>query len=477
MIRKNNVTEIKWMFYIFTILAFLLAPNSVIAQTAQEKLDLIRSSQEGSSPLFFQTEGSPLSLNCLDDFANPSEFFVRDGLPNFFNKMKKGNDVAIGYLGGSITRAPYMYRIQSLQYIQQMYPEIKVTGLNAGISGTGADLGACRLYDQLLRHNPDLIFIEFAVNRAYPEGVEGIIRQIWQHDPTIDICLIYTISSGQGQIYTTGRVPDNIINLENLAEHYSIPSVHMGLQSGFLEEQGKLIWKGDPETIKDQIVFSTDGLHPLKPGGDLYAHAIARAMLKMRTCTETIAHLLPKPLLPDNWEDAKMLDPLSFATFEGDWKKLDITNNSKLKAYSDWFPYIMQSEKPGSSFSFQFEGEMFGLFDVGGPEAGQIEIEINGKPASLQQVDMENYIQTNDGVSQQPINRFNRYCNDRYRGQCFFVKVNPGKHNVKIILSPKKVNKKQILGKKQLKDINENPKRYNKTDLYLGKILIRGAID
>ena len=40
-------------------------------------------------------------------------------------------------------------------------------GLNAVISGTGSDLGAFRVSEQLLKYKPDLIFIEFAVNGAF----------------------------------------------------------------------------------------------------------------------------------------------------------------------------------------------------------------------------------------------------------------------------------------------------------------------
>src|SRR5690606_36001811 len=104
-------------------------------------------------------------------------------------------------IGGSITQGNVCYRPQTAKYLQSMFPDVPLKAINAGVSGTGTDLGACRLQDQLLQYHPDLIFVEFAVNGAYAPGMEGIIRQIWQFDPEIDICLIYTINNGQTKIY------------------------------------------------------------------------------------------------------------------------------------------------------------------------------------------------------------------------------------------------------------------------------------
>lgn len=452
--------------------------TTCIAQNAinNEQENLIAASQTGASPLFFYPGDPALVSLDIPYFQNANEFSVRDGLPNFFNKIKSNKNVTVGYIGGSITRSDNMYRSQSLNFIQSMFPNVKVTGINAGISGTGADLGACRIEDQILKYNPDLVFIEFAVNRAFAEGVEGIIRQIWQCNPKIDICMIYTISEGQTQIYAEGGVPPNISNLERLADYYAIPSVHMGMQVAFLEKQGKVQWKGNPDISLDKVVLSADGIHPLEAGGNLYAESIVRAMQKMKDHSNSVAHALRHPLFVDNWEDAKMLSPLEIASFDNNWVKVNPMCDSSLTQYADWFQYVMKAEKPGSSFSFQFEGSMFGVFDIGGPETGLLEIEMDGQPLFLKQLDMENYIPESDISSTKTINRFNRYCNNRYRGQCAFIKVSPGKHKVKISLSDKIPDKVKILGETQLKDITEYPEKYNQSVEYLGKILIRGKL-
>ena len=232
----------------------------------------------------------------------------------------------------------------------------------------------------------------------------------------------------------------------------------MGIEASYLEKQGKLVWKGAPDLTKDKILFSEDGVHPLEAGGNLYAAAIARAFLQFKKNTKTKENLLPRPLFSDNWEDAKMYDPKEIATFEGEWQTIDPSSNENLNQFSSWFPYVLKADK-GASFSFKFDGSSFGLFDIGGPEVGQLKIELDEKPLYLNRFKSTTFIQSNEVTELRLINRFNRACNNRYRGQYFMIKVEPGKHHVKISVSEEKSDKIKILGKNKLTDINEFPKK------------------
>lgn len=418
---------------------------------------LIAVSQAGAMPIFFDPSDVYAPVISTADYKDSLECLVRGGIPNFFCKMHTVDSVTIGYIGGSITRGDNMYRNQSAEFIQQMYPGVRIKAINAGVSGTGTAMGACRIKEQLLKYHPDLVFIEFAVNGAFREGMEGMIRQILRFDPFIDICLLYTIREGQTTTYTQGGIPANIEGLEKIANYYHIPSIHMGLQASFLEKNKKLVWKNAATSADGRIVFSKDGIHPLKAGGNLYAAAIARSMIKMQAVNKRVRHLLPPPLLADNWEDARMLDPLKSAVFSKEWSSVKPEKIPLLKSFAPWFPYIMQACKSGASFSFRFSGNMVGMFDIGGPEAGQLLLNVDGQDVQL-------------------INRFNQYCNNRYRGQCEFIQLDKGIHTVRFTISPVKANKRKILGRNQQKDILSHPEKYGRTCEMLGKILIRGEI-
>lgn len=464
------------LFLFFSMLIVFPFLNRAQNNHAKMSDDIIAASQSLASPLFFDVAKSTIPIIHTENFAHQDEFKIREGLPNFFSKIKKGKSVTIGYLGGSITRADKQYRLQLAKFIQNMFPAIKMNGINAGVSGTGTELGACRLYDQVLKYQPDLIFVEFAVNGAFPDGMEGIIRQIWKQNPQIDICLIYTISAGQTKVYANGKVPQNIQQLEKIADHYRIPSVHMGLQAAMLENEGKLLWKVDSVLTTDKIIFSEDGTHPLEAGGNLYAQAIARAMLAMKINSTNLIHQLQEPLIEDNWEDAKMLDPKSFATFSSEWETVDPKTNEYLKQFAGWFPYVMKAEKPGSLISFQFNGSMLGLFDIGGPEVGQIELELDGVHINLEEKSPIKFVSSANLSATKAINRFNKNCNNRYRGQSFFINIKPGLHQVVLKIAADIPDKTAILGAAQLTDITLNPMKYNQSVIYVGKILIRGNV-
>lgn len=447
-------------------------------QADERSKDIIAASQTGARPLFFDPGNRETATVDPGTFKDSLECIVRGGLPHFFKKAESGQPVTIGYIGGSITRGDDMYRNQSAKFIQNMFPRVKMKAINAGVSGTGTDLGACRIHDQLLQYHPDLIFIEFAVNGAFRPGMEGMIRQIWKFDPGIDICLLYTIRGDQWQEYAKGRVPENIRGLEEIACYYHIPSVHLGIETSMLDKAGKLVWKGDAGKIHDKIVFSMDGVHPLKAGGDLYAKAIARSMLKLKKLGSTLGdHRLGKPLLADNWEDAQMLDPRQTATFSSGWKSVDPLSTDNLRQYKPWFPYIMKADTPGASFSFQFNGNMVGLFDIGGPEAGQLSLTVDGKRIGLVRQPHTLAWKAVPGNKGMPLlNRFNKNCNNRYRGQCEFVTLNDGPHTVRFSISSNKADKARILGAGQQEDIHLHPEKYDQTAEFLGKILIRGEV-
>jgi Lysophospholipase L1 and related esterases len=440
----------KWIGIGFLLM--MTAAPAMSQATGDE--DLIRASQGAASSIFFKPTFST-SLEGVDTFYDERECIVRKGMAHIMHLLKTGQPARIAYIGGSITQGELCYRQQSAKFITERYPASRIQFLNAGVSGTGTDLGACRLGTQVLTHKPDCIFIEFAVNGAFAPGMEGMVRQVIRDNPLTDICLIYTIKTGQTTDYANGSVPANIEGLEAIADRYGLTSVHLGLQAALMEKNNQLLWKGTKEQAGKRLLFSTDGIHPLPEGGNLYAQAIARAFIKLeKQSLPVVKKQLPAPLLADNWEDAGMYAAKDIAQFDGAWEKMELEKASPFYRYRPWFPYIMTSAKAGASFTFRFEGSAFGIFDIGGPEAGQLDIEVDGKALPR-------------------INRFNAWCNNRYRGQYELISVAPGKHRVTIKLSAEKADKLSILGKNTA-DIKAHPEKYDRTVIYLGRILLRG---
>jgi lysophospholipase L1-like esterase len=461
------------------LIAVWLMPLMTASQSVADR-DKIAASQAGASPVYFDFLSSEVPLVQPGNFHNVLECQVRSGIPNFIEKVNSGKDVVVAFIGGSITQSHFGYRLQTANYLRNRYPKARFKWINAGVSGTGTELGAFRIQEQVLQHRPDLIFIEFAVNGAYPDGMEGMIRQAIRQDPSVDICLLYTILTGQTSFYQKNELPDNIKGLERVAAYYSLPSVQLGMEAAALEASGKLIWKAGSEQHPGKIMFAEDGIHPATAGGNLYAAAIARSLAKLETQQEVKKRPLPLPLITASWDQATMLEPARIARFSKGWQPMATHQNPGLKKFEGWFADVFTASAPGASFSFRFSGDMVGVFDIGGPEVGQLEWIIDGKPVQLKRDKQGSFIyyraQTTDSIGATPLNRFNAYCNNRYRGQFDVIELPYGAHQVEVRVSGQKADKEQILPIDKRDDINYHPQKYDQSVIYLGRILIRGTL-
>jgi hypothetical protein len=136
----------------------------------------------------------------------------RGGLPNVYAKLKAGKEVRIAYLGGSITEQNG-WRPKTLDWYRKQFPTAHIVEINAAIGGTGSDLGVYRVRQDVLGHQPDLLFVEFAVNDSGApvdrilKAMEGIVRQTWRAQPTTDICFVYTLTEGMLGDLEGGKFP------------------------------------------------------------------------------------------------------------------------------------------------------------------------------------------------------------------------------------------------------------------------------
>src|SRR6266404_9224344 len=327
-----------------------------------------------------------------EELVTAVECRERGGLPNVLSKLRAGAPVRIAYLGGSIT-AQDGWRPKTLNWFRQEFPEPEVTEINAAIGGTGSDLGVFRLQHDVLQHKPDLLFIEFAVNdgEAPPQqifrGMEGIVRQTWRHDSTTDICFVYTLAGNMLETLQQGHFPKSASAMEKVAEHYGIPSIHMGVEVARLEKAGKLIFKGEkPKTepekaaLGGKILFSTDAVHPYTDSGhQLYLEAVVRSLARIEKAGTPGSHALPTPFVADNWEAAEMI-PLSQAKLSPGWRRLHGPTNSLARSFGNRLPEVWEAKEPGAFVSFKFRGTTARIYDLVGPDCGQLTIAVDDRP-------------------------------------------------------------------------------------------------
>jgi S-formylglutathione hydrolase FrmB len=392
----------------------------------------------------------------------------RSGLPNVLAKLRNGGEVRIGYLGGSIT-AQDGWRPKTLAWFRDRYPKAKIGEINAAIGGTGSDLGVFRLKHDVLDLKPDLLFVEFAVNDSgtSPDQIhrcmEGIVRQTLKNDPATDICFVYTLTGDMLKTLQQDRFPRAASAMEKVADHYGIPSIHMGLEVARLEKAGKLIFKGEkPKTdaekaaLDGKILFSPDSVHPFTDSGHrLYLEAVVRSMAAIEKAGQPGSHPLPPPLVVDNFEKAKMI-PLSRAKLSAGWKILNPDTESLAKSFGKRMPEVWKATEPGETLSFRFRGTTARIYDLLGPDCGQVTVTLDDRPPVVSP-------------------RFDAYCTyHRLATLSVGESLPDAEHTVTITIHPEQPDKAKILSQRNEKI--DDPKRFDGTAWYAGAILLIGDI-
>ena len=182
-------------------------------------------------------------------------FTTRDGLPHVAQRIAAKARIRVAYLGGSITAQPG-WRVKIQNWLQQQFAPCAFEEIHAAIGGTGSDLGVLRLDHDVLQYQPDLLFVEFAVNdsKASPKAIiqdmEGIVRKTWRSFPECDICFVYTLMEGLMPELKAGYFNRSAATMEQVADFYGIPSVHMGFQVVQLRKADKLVMKAPDAEIE-----------------------------------------------------------------------------------------------------------------------------------------------------------------------------------------------------------------------------------
>jgi hypothetical protein len=396
------------------------------------------------------------------DKKEVQDFVMRNGLPNFFAKAMNGDSVRVAYFGGSIT-AQNGWRVSSLDWFKHRFPKAKFSEINAAIGGTGSDFGVFRLQDHVLAFKPDLVFVEYAVNdgntssQKIIRSMEGIVRQTLQQNPNIDICFVYTIKADFLETEQKGSLPNSAENMENVAVHYGIPSINFGFEVANMVNNKQLIISGKTKEIDGVKVFSPDGVHPYSETGHvIYQNVLQRSFESMMSNipAKPLKHKLPKPLAPDYFARTQMLD-IKDVKLSQNWKILNIKEQPSLSGFGKYLQVIGKAGHSGETLTIHFKGRAIGAYDVMGPDAGRVVVELDGS--------------VNDTIY-----RFDAYCTYKRMNYFLIDNLKNKKHEVVFRTLCEPFDKAAILKKRN--EVMGNPDYYKENNWYVGKILVDGIL-
>lgn len=181
------------------------------------------------------------------------------------DKARRGEDITVAFLGGSITQGfnasshENCYAYKTYLWFKETFKDSKVKYVNAGVGATGSIIGVHRVEKQVLSENPDIVFIDFAVNDKYDKydriAYESLIRKLISFNENMAIVEVF-MSNFDG------------LNVQDqqmlIGKKYNIPMI--SFRDAIFEKvlNGQLEWSD----------VSTDEVHP-----NDYGHHIISTLL------------------------------------------------------------------------------------------------------------------------------------------------------------------------------------------------------
>ncbi len=197
-------------------------------------------------------------------------------LVNTFSKLNFEKKLTVGFLGGSVTAGAFASSYSKCwagltgAWLRETYPDATIRTVDAGWGGTGIEIGTYRLQSDLLKQDPDLVFVEFAVNDYYrdtaPENVisyaESVIWMIHEKNPTTEVVFVLV-----GEKTATANLNQRNA-YQKVADAYHIPVIDLCTA---MQEQLR-------KTNTSWEQYFADVVHPNDNGYAFYAEQVKQGI-------------------------------------------------------------------------------------------------------------------------------------------------------------------------------------------------------
>ncbi|MBX3742006.1 MAG: SGNH/GDSL hydrolase family protein [Akkermansiaceae bacterium] len=303
-------------------------------------------------------------------------------LATFASKAERREPLSVVFFGGSLTFGANAsdpnitsYRGRMMEWLRGKYPHTPITFHDAAIGGSGSQLGMFRLERDVLRHKPDLVFLDFTVNDGSDEmdeqslaSYEAIIRTLLRNDVAVMPVVMLFKWHAEKPETTPPRHAEHL----RLATAYGLPAADVcaeiqkkakaGLKPADLWNMGDGAHPGDEgyqhffEAVRDRFekgVLEKDP--PVIPSATVFPDLYPK-----RSRIPVAAHLPHGWTMRKTWRTALWFDGMASR-----WMGDVATASAK--------------EKSGA-LEFAFDGSMVGFFGERNGLTPPVRIWIDGQP-------------------------------------------------------------------------------------------------
>jgi len=230
-------------------------------------------------------------------------------LPRIAEKLAANQPVKIACLGDSVTGVYYhtggrrAYPEMVAVALEQVYPQAKITVINAGISGHTTQDALKRLQTDVLDHKPDLVTVMFGLNDMvrvpladYQTNLKTIVEKCRGIGAEVMLCTPNSVIESGGR--PTAKLVEYCKAMKDVGQLVDAPVCDCYAAHEDLRRRDSLAWR---------LVMS-DAIHPNMDGHKLNAVAICRAISGRDVSLGTAAPL--QPAIPRTLARLKAKEPL-----------------------------------------------------------------------------------------------------------------------------------------------------------------------
>lgn len=295
-----------------------------------------------------------------------------------FASKKKGT---VAFIGGSITEMSG-YRVMVEENLRRRFPDTNFKFVNAGISSTCSTTGAHRMSRDVLSAQPDLVFVEFAVNddqdashadRECRRGMEGILRQARVTNPAMDMVVTHFVNPPMLALLKQKKTPVSSAAHETVAAHYGVSTIDLAREVAERIQADQLTWE------------TYGGTHPKPAGNRIAADMIeqlfdaAWADAEQLEQRKPIAHKQVSALDPASYSQGALISGAK-ADCDSAWAfavpAWDSIPGGKRGRFTEL--EMLCTNDANAELTLDFDGQAIGLYVLAGPDAGRVEYSIDG---------------------------------------------------------------------------------------------------
>lgn len=360
---------------------YFMADNGIIKGVGENKFAPKNTTEEMSAAGYANTAReqaiilvkrlvtSELFSNKMGGDVDPYDSAKQDTL------TKDENAYTVAFIGGSLTEGGNSWIMSTVECLQEQMPDKKVQYLNAGKGGTGSPYGAARFMNDVGQYEPDLVFIEFAVNdtnyseadsKVYMESMVRMCAKMKSKPAVIFLYAPYPVENTAAQYASWEK---NVKWKEQIAKHYGIKSINIYdyMQSDYEKVKSEQGYASFTDYLAPMYSRSGDGFD-VHGGYGKYAEAITKELsadlagsLTKPSADTSVFCADNKALVNSTYEYINIDSPGMHYT--GEWTTYTAQNqfsdtsagvsvNSKHYSYPYFEHGIKQSQNQASGFGF-----------------------------------------------------------------------------------------------------------------------------